>query len=284
MLLGGSSKGGKTFTLIHLALAVSAGRDWLSHKTVKNRVLYLNMEVDSASFVHRCIEVESHTGPAGQGNFDIWPLRGHSKPLNVLKKHLRKRIERMHYGIIILDPLYKMLMGDENSATDMAMFCLELDEIADKLGSSIVIASHFAKGAQLNKSAIDRISGSGVFGRDPDAVCTLTSREDLDEANNESYLEWTLREFAQPPKLVVEWVYPVHVVTSKTVTGKSAQSKVRKTIGDEILDLITGSVSQSITIAEAVKQTRAKNTTAVKRAVNTTSGLRLNGDKIGLDL
>lgn len=44
--------------------------------------------------------------------------------------------------------------------------------------TALVYADHFSKGNQAGKKAIDRISGSGVTARDPDAIVTITELED----------------------------------------------------------------------------------------------------------
>src|SRR3954470_23651854 len=40
------------------------------------------------------------------------------------------------------------------------------------------MAGHFAKGNAAAKETIDRISGSGVFARDPDSLITFTKHEE----------------------------------------------------------------------------------------------------------
>lgn len=57
MMVGGASKVGKTFLLIELAFAIATGTKWLGMQCRKGRVLYVNLEVDSASFLHRCKEI-----------------------------------------------------------------------------------------------------------------------------------------------------------------------------------------------------------------------------------
>ena len=49
-----------------------------------------------------------------------------------------------------------------------------LEEISEKSGAACIYACHFSKGNQSTKDPIDRVSGSGVFGRDPDTIITIT--------------------------------------------------------------------------------------------------------------
>ena len=73
----------------------------------------------------------------------------------------------------VIDPIYKVLTGDENSASDMATFCNQFDTICKELGAATIYCHHHSKGAQGQKSSRDRASGSGVFARDPDAILDM---------------------------------------------------------------------------------------------------------------
>ena len=75
---------------------------------------------------------------------------------------------------MILDPIYKVLTGDENAADQMAKFCNQFDLVCRQLGCAVVYCHHHSKGAQGGKRSMDRASGSGVFARDPDALLDMT--------------------------------------------------------------------------------------------------------------
>ena len=74
---------------------------------------------------------------------------------------------------MIIDPIYKVMTGDENSAADMAAFSNCFDALCDMAGVSVIYSHHHSKGYQFGKRSIDRASGSGVFGRDPDAILDM---------------------------------------------------------------------------------------------------------------
>jgi hypothetical protein len=80
-----------------------------------------------------------------------------------------------------------------------------VDTLADECGAAIAFAAHFSKGNQAGKEAMDRISGSGVIARDPDAIVTFTPHEEEDCF----VMEASLREFAPLPATVFEWACPV---------------------------------------------------------------------------
>ena len=175
MLIAGPSKAGKSFALIELAVAIAEGRSWLGFNCTQGKVLYLNLEVDKASFLHRLAAVYQtlHWKPNSIGNITIWHLRGKSAPMDKLTPKLVRRAVKEGYTAIIIDPIYKVLTGDENSAEQMSRFCNEFDKICSQLGCAVIYCHHHSKGAQGEKSSMDRASGSGVFARDPDALLDL---------------------------------------------------------------------------------------------------------------
>lgn len=171
----GPSKAGKSFALIELAGAIAEGKDWMGMACKQGPVLYVDLELDRVSCLHRFRDVYRAHGwdPANIGKIDIWSLRGKSVPLDRLAPKLIRRAQKRGYLAVIIDPIYKVLTGDENSAEDMAKFCNQFDRIALSLGCAVIYVHHHSKGDQGGKRAIDRASGSGVFGRDPDAVLDL---------------------------------------------------------------------------------------------------------------
>lgn len=78
---------------------------------------------------------------------------------------------------IIIDPIYKVITGDENSADQMAAFCNQFDKVCTELGCAVIYCHHHSKGSQGAKRSMDRASGSGVFARDPDALLDLIELE-----------------------------------------------------------------------------------------------------------
>lgn len=176
MLLAGPSKAGKSFALIEMCIAIAEGRKWLNtFDCMQGRVLYCNLELDRASCFHRFHDVYEALGirPDNLENIDIWNLRGEATPMDQLAPKLIRRAAKKHYTAVIIDPIYKVITGDENSADQMARFCNQFDKIAKELKSSVIYCHHHSKGGQGLKRAIDRSSGSGVFARDPDAILDM---------------------------------------------------------------------------------------------------------------
>lgn len=182
MLIAGPSKAGKSFLQIELCIAIAEGRHWLGWSCAKGRVMYVNLELDRASCLHRFRDVYRALGwtPENLKNIDIWNLRGKSIPMDKLAPKLVRRASKKNYIAIIIDPIYKVITGDENSADQMANFCNQFDLVCTELGCAVIYCHHHSKGSQGAKKSMDRASGSGVFARDPDALLDLIELETTD--------------------------------------------------------------------------------------------------------
>ena len=97
--------------------------------------------------------------------------------MDKLAPKLIRRAAKKDYIAIVIDPIYKVITGDENSADQMANFCNQFDKVCTELGCAVIYCHHHSKGAQGGKRAMDRASGSGVFARDPDALIDLIELE-----------------------------------------------------------------------------------------------------------
>ena len=189
MLLSGPSKAGKSFLMLQLAIAIAEGERWLGWKCTRGRVLYVNLELDRASCYHRLAAVYEATGMEMRHaeDIDVWNLRGKAMPMNELAPRLIRRALKKRYSAIIIDPIYKVITGDENAADQMARFCNQFDRVCTELGAAVIYCHHHSKGDQGQKRASDRASGSGVFARDPDALIDMIELE-VTEAIQKTYV------------------------------------------------------------------------------------------------
>ena len=195
MLIAGPSKAGKSFALIELSIALAEGVKWLGFNCTQGRVLYVNLELDRASCLHRFKDVYTamNLQPKNLDKIDIWNLRGRSVPMDKLAPKLIRRANKKNYIAVIIDPIYKVITGDENSADQMAKFCNQFDLICTELGTAVIYCHHHSKGSQGGKRSMDRASGSGVFARDPDALLDLTELEVTDALREQQANKLTCR-------------------------------------------------------------------------------------------
>ncbi len=220
MLIAGPSKAGKSFSLIELCCAIAEGIQWMGRFQCKQgKVLYVNLELDEASCCHRFVDIRKAMNLPLNGNIskiDIWNLRGHTLPLDKLTPILIRRFRHKGYTAIIIDPIYKVLTGNENNAYQMAQFCSYFDRIAAECNCAVIYCHHHSKGDQSWKRSMDRASGSGVFARDVDALLDMTELELPQYRRREGVTAWrvtgTLREFRAFPPVDVWFDYPLHVM------------------------------------------------------------------------
>ena len=227
MLIAGPSKAGKSFALIQLCISIAEGRPWFGFDCTQGKVLYVNLELDRASCLHRFKDVYEalEQQPTNIGNISIWNLRGKSLPMDQLAPKLIRRAQKRNYKAIIIDPIYKVITGDENSADQMANFCNQFDKVCTELKCAVIYCHHHSKGSQTGKRSMDRASGSGVFARDPDALLDLLELE-LENMNEDKLqdapidtsqctawrMEGTLREYPKFKPVDLWFEYPIHKV------------------------------------------------------------------------
>ena len=240
MLIAGPSKAGKSFALIELSIAIANGTKWLGHfQCAQGRVLYVNLELDRASCLHRFKDVYAalKMQPNNLDNIDIWNLRGKAIPMDKLAPRLINRALTKHYMAVIIDPIYKVITGDENSADQMAHFCNQFDKICTELGCAVIYCHHHSKGNQGFKKSMDRASGSGVFARDPDAMLDMiqlrVKNQDPDDISTAWRIDGTLREFPKFPPVNVFFQYPLHIPDASGLLAMAAEEGSIETIRED---------------------------------------------------
>ena len=246
MCVAGPSKSYKSFSLIQLALAIACGGKWLGWKCKQGRVLYINCELRGESFRKRVWEVAD--GMKGidravvQSNMDVWNMRGRTQPLATSKEHIIEQAHDRKYDALILDPIYKLYDGDENSAQEVGEFLRSIDELALQLHASVVYCHHHSKGAKGGVSAQDRFSGSGVFARDCDELIDISPLDLKDHSITEwgfksSATAWrvetVIRDFEPKYPLDVVFEYPVHVVDETGYLGEFSLLSPQSTGGNK---------------------------------------------------
>lgn len=219
MLLAGPSKAGKSFALIELSICIAEGIPWMGNfECDQGKVLYVNLEIDRASFysrvqaVYKALNIE----PANLKNIVVWNLRGILLPFSQFIPAVIRRAKANGCTVVIMDPIYKLGIGNENNARAITCFCNGMDQISSKTGCAVIYCHHHSKGDQSWKASVDRASGSGVFARDVDALLDVTELELPPAKRRDGVTAWriegTLREFARFHPVDVWFDYPIHVL------------------------------------------------------------------------
>lgn len=235
MELTGASKAGKSMFALMLACSIATGSECIGIPCARGRVLYLNFEIQGASFYGRISRVWSRLAERGADqsgaiNLDVLNLRGNpilEAGLPKLSEYVVEAIAtkaaqegaedaRGYYSAIFFDPFYMCFNGDENSAGDVKNAIRQFIALAEVTGASVIYVHHHAKGASGGKDSIDRGAGSGVHGRAPDAIVDiidLPDSESIAERIHEQFspiatplrVRFNLREFK--PKKPIEVIY-----------------------------------------------------------------------------
>ena len=238
MVLGGSSKSFKSWVLMDLTLAVGSGGEWLGFLCRKGRALYVNFELPDA-FCQRRFKAVANAAEltfAKLENCEVLNLRGHAVGIEAFVKMITPIVRSGGYSLLILDPMYKLLGGlSENAAEDVAKIMNALDSLAVECNVAIVIGHHFSKGNQSQKEAIDRVSGSGVWARDPDSLMMLTRHEE----ENAYSVSSILRNHPPIDDFVIEWNYPRMSRRDDLLPGRLRRNSRSATFSDaQVLDVL----------------------------------------------
>jgi len=208
LMLGGGSKSFKTWVLLDLGLSVATGTPWWGLATTEAPVLYINLELAIEFCQERVQEIRQAKHIEAAPNFYSWHLRGYARDLAELVPLMVARCSGIGFGLIILDPIYKVLgEREENSNGEVAQLLNEVESFAVKTGAAVAFGHHFSKGNQSGKEARDRVSGAGAWARDPDALITLTPHKQDDHF----VVEFVLRNCRPKSPFVVRWDYPLMV-------------------------------------------------------------------------
>jgi hypothetical protein len=251
LLVSSASKAGKSMLLLELALAVATGTEWLGYQCTKGTVVYVNFEIRDSAFMDRFYKMQLAKGLALDSNRLLaLNLRGVDCAGDGADfvAALIEAIATLETtpSLIIIDPFYKLGEGDENAVADVHKVLKRIDEVADVTGASVAVVHHHSKYSQVHKSAIDRASGSGVFGRDFDCIVDLIQLDaskaidkeierrepahfktlgNLEQAEarysfrQNAEAQWTAwrvevvaRHTAPPPPMDIWYEYPLHYV------------------------------------------------------------------------
>ncbi len=189
LMISSSSKAGKSIALLEMCAAVANGDSWMGARCRQGDVLYVNFELKKESRKRRVKSICTELGYSRENahRMHFFDLRGHSAPLDRLTTKIVRQAAKYKCSVIIIDPIYKVMTGDENNAEAVSSFCNQLDALGRLLDCSIVYCHHYSKGQQGQKSSMDRASGSGVFARDADALIAMTEL-DVTDALHAAYL------------------------------------------------------------------------------------------------
>lgn len=255
-VLGGASKTNKTWLMLDLAVSVAYGLPWLGFPTTQAPVLFLNLEIQSHFFARRIADIARAKGitTLRDNVLHTWNLRGFAESFDTLIPKIISFTREKGYALLIIDPIYKILgSADENKATDIAGLLNKLESICTQVGCAVQYAAHFPKGNMAERSSIDRISGSGVFARDPDTIMTVIQHKEP----NHFVVDLTLRNFKPIDPFVIRWEAPLMLRVEGMDPGdlkepRSGRKEIYK--DEELLSLLPSSGFCNTDWAQAARE------------------------------
>ncbi len=206
MTLAAPTKVGKTFQLMHAALAWGNGGSWLGMEATRPlRVLYLDPELleDQAKLRIQAVAINtmSEQRPSGE-NLDYINLRGDAimaedDPWGLVMLTLKEWLDAGdQWDLIIVDSMYKFQGNiNMNDAGAVVKMLNKLRAVSSAGGEpAIIYVHHYAKGDPGQKKTTDRASGSFAFSADADSIVTLTPHPLSETTGLPHYnVEFTLR-------------------------------------------------------------------------------------------
>lgn len=240
VIVGGGSKSFKTWIQLDAAICVAYGLPWLGFETTPGRVLFVNFEIQPVFFQQRIKTICDARGLTLEPErLDVWNLRGFSAPYAILIPQIIQRIQSASYAKVVLDPIYKLYgSANENDASEVAQLLNSLERVCVDTGATVMFGAHYSKGNQSAKESIDRISGSGVFARDPDSIIPFTRHEE----EGSFVVEPTLRNLPPVEAFVVTWNYPFmerdHLLDPSKL--RQVAGRPKENASEDILRLLKG--------------------------------------------
>lgn len=262
-ILGGGSKSFKTWVQLDAAISVAAGIPWMGMDTIASRVLYVNFEIQDVFFQDRVRVVSKARGIPVPDNLEILGLRGKSAPYDFILPKIIDRIKSSGYKLVIIDPIYKLYGDtDENSAGDVAKLLNMIEGVCVTTKAAVAFGAHYSKGNQAGKESIDRVSGSGVFARDPDTIVSFTKHEE----NGCFVIEPILRNLPPVDPFVVRWKFPLMLRDEDLDPGKLKQpshiGKKKKYDPLEVLQFVSSRTKENpVSVSEWAEASGIKRQT-----------------------
>uniref|UniRef100_A0A6M3J3Y8 Putative ATPase domain containing protein n=1 Tax=viral metagenome TaxID=1070528 RepID=A0A6M3J3Y8_9ZZZZ len=153
MEIYGQPKSGKSFLALQLARCIGVGEDFVGMPTNKAKVLYLQFELGA-----RVLQERMQNTGRDYSNVYVGTTFSMKLDTPMGQGMLIEALAATEPKVLILDPFYKILQGDENESQDVQVVIDFLDSMIDQFECSVVIMHH--PGKDLSKGG----RGSSVLG------------------------------------------------------------------------------------------------------------------------
>lgn len=136
----GQPKSGKSFSALQLARCIGSGIPFLGMPTTQAKVLYIQLELGQRVLQDR-MRNTGHDYP----NVYLGTTFAMKLDTRTGQEYLWQALKAVEPKVLILDPFYKLLQGDENESHDVLVITDFLDTVLEGFECSIVIYHHPGK-------------------------------------------------------------------------------------------------------------------------------------------
>ncbi|MEM6473595.1 MAG: AAA family ATPase [Planctomycetota bacterium] len=241
----GSTKMGKSWLMLGLALSIADGRPWLGRSTEQGKVALIDNELQPATLSGRIKRVASAMMVEDdilRSNLSILSLRGNLAGL----RELQEPLENLDgVSMVAMDAFYRFIPKglSENDNAGMTQMYNMIDALAGSLDAAFVLNHHSSKGDQSGKRVTDVGSGAGSISRATDTHLIIREHKDPSLA----VLDATLRSFPPVEPQSLRFEFPLWDQVSdepelkrqkpsgaekQESLNREADSAVRKVLGE----------------------------------------------------
>lgn len=140
MILYGQAKAGKSYLCLQLARCLGAGEPFLGVDIFTAKVLYVQFELGTSVLQKRMQSTGKNYNNVVVGTSFAMKLDSMAG-----QQVLERAIREVHPNVVIVDPFYKTLRGDENESGDVAKVLDFFDDMIEAYECSFVIVHHTGK-------------------------------------------------------------------------------------------------------------------------------------------
>jgi|GEM_PF-5453236 len=233
----GKSKARKSFFTLQLAIRLASEESkneligsnfFLKYLIPKPRkVLLVQFEIKKAHFqkrLKRMLKGLFLESGSIKDNLFIVNARGNMKNNDELIKEINEIVLKYNIEIVIFDPLYKLLEGDENSVSDMKPTMAMFDTLVN-MKISVIYVHHDKKGGTFLSDPTDRGAGSGLLARDYDSAFILSSHA---SGPDFKVLETVTRNYPSNKNISLLWGQNRFDVSDVNATMETTSDKFNK--------------------------------------------------------
>jgi RecA-family ATPase len=162
MILYGRYKSWKSMIALHTGMCIANGKKWFGFTTNRAKTFILQSEIPKAQYQKRADKYVKGNSIEDKKNLLIA-----SEPYIKLEKggyfDLEKELLKWQPGVVIVDPIYKVVSGRITDEYDMRQFTDKMDILISKYHFSLILIHHDRKQQVFEGQAVN-MGSQDMFG------------------------------------------------------------------------------------------------------------------------